>query len=241
MPWGWGEQGNGVREPGPCSHSGEDVPHPAAPGAASSGACTQASSARHPFACGWGPASSSGPGGEGGQRLACSRPSMAPHMSGDGTRGPSAPRAPGVRAGKPGRLGPPPSQRYPGRSGGQGGLASWALRLLPHVGSWEAGPGLPSARRLPRELAAEHTLPLCVSEGQGRRSRRVLPSGPLGAPCAQESDPSPPLSDVWVPDPAQGPDQGPEQIVGVTWCPSGCGVGKGDAKGVGVASETGEK
>ena len=60
-------------------------------------------------------------------------------------------------------------------------------------------------------------------------------------PLVHESDPSPPLSDVWVPDPVQGPDQGPEQIVGVTWCPSGCGVGKGDAKGVAVASETGER
>lgn len=109
------------------------------------------------------------------------------------------------------------------------------------MGSWEAGPSLPSAQRLPRELAAEHALPLCVNEGQGLGSRRVLPSGPLGAPCAQESDLSPPLSDVWVPDPAQGPDRGPEQIVGVTWCPSGCGVGKGDSKGVGVASETGER
>ena len=69
----------------------------------------------------WGPASSSGPGGARGQRPACSHPSMAPHASGDGTRGPSAPGAPGVRAGKPGRLGPPPSKRHPWRSGGQGG------------------------------------------------------------------------------------------------------------------------
>lgn len=59
-----------------------------------------------------------------------------------------------------------------------------------------------------------------------------------GSPLCVRDRPIPPLSDIWAPDPVQGPDRGPEKVVGVTWFPSG---GQGDAKGMGVASETEER
>lgn len=91
--------------------------------------------------------------------------------------GPAHPKALVSGPGKLGRLGPPLTTKHPQRSGGQGGpslLGSSCLTLA----SWEAGPGLPYARYLPRELEAESALCLSMKEGHGLGSRRVLPSVP---------------------------------------------------------------
>ena len=60
-------------------------------------------------------------------------------------------------------------------------------------------------------------------------------------PLCIRDRPVPPLSDVWAPDPVQGPDRGPEQVVGGDLVPFRLQGGQGDAKGMGVASETGER
>lgn len=140
----------------PRSRSGEDVPHPTAAVATSSGFWIQASSARRPFACELG-ARLSLYRGAGGQRPACSYLSMAPHVSGDRTRGPSTPEGPGVRAWKAGQARPSPHHKAPTEERGTGmpwppGLRGSCLTLA----SWEAGPGLPYARYLLRELAFVH-------------------------------------------------------------------------------------
>ena len=140
----------------PRSRSGEDVPHPTAAVATSSGFWIQASSARRPFACELG-ARLSLYRGAGGQRPACSYLSMAPHVSGDRMRGPSTPEGPGVRTWKAGQARPSPHHKAPTEERGTGmpwppGLRGSCLTLA----SWEAGPGLPYARYLLRELAFVH-------------------------------------------------------------------------------------
>lgn len=142
VPWGQGEV-----LLAPCSRSGQDVPHPAAEAATSSGFWIQASSARRPFACELGARLSLDRGREaGGQRPICSRPSTAPHVSGDRTWGPSTPEGPGVRAWKAGQAWPSPHHKAPTEERGTG--RPWppgprGSRLT--LASWEAGPGLPCA------------------------------------------------------------------------------------------------